>query len=65
MTKVVLKLGSVQSKELNRDGSWEELSQDMGDFKQFLCHKHKIKILSEKHVDSACEFVNLISAPQG
>lgn len=40
MTKVVPKLGSVQSKELNRDGSWEELSQDMGDFKQFLCHKH-------------------------
>ena len=24
MTKVVLKLGSVQSKELNRDGSWED-----------------------------------------
>ena len=60
MTKAALNLGNAQSEEMHRDRSWEELSKIQGNFNQFLCYKYKIKILSDKHVDSVCEFVNLM-----
>lgn len=60
MAKAARKLGNAQSEETHRDRSWGELSKIQGSFKQFLCYKYKIKILSDKHVDLVCEFVNLM-----
>lgn len=45
---------------MHRDGELEGAFKNPGNCKQFLCHKYKIKIFSDKHAGLACEFVNLI-----